>query len=606
MLSDRKTNKTKVRRLFQACVVTFLLMSGIGAFAAGAEIRIGVLESKDPGFYVNTFGPTMFALRKLNPQKTFKTQQYSLDELQEAIKQKKVDFFIAPSGFFSFLEQTIGAKQIAARNEKYADDPNKSVGSVYITHADRKELASIQDLKGLRVASSNRDSLENWISAMGEIKKQGHNPDKFFKDAVFTDHDFPDVITLVLNKAVDVGILGACELENFFEGNTSASPALKVIAAKPLEGLRCLHSSDLYPDMIFASIPSTRSNLVHKMTLDLLSMKSQDGSHLWSVANDFNSIKRLYSDLNLPPYEESRLTFSRLWTGYRNTILVGLLLLFLLLVHVIRVNFLVAKRTLELNESNKSKEEFERKANRAVQNLAQMEKLSIVTQMSSVIAHEIHQPLHSLLNYSGGLVLYCQKNNIEDPVLLKTLKEIDRETQRVSEIVEHVRAYAKNKTSRTITISTTEIVRAAIESFSRSTLGSKVEVKVLHLDECTLKCDPLEIELVLLNLMKNSSQAVEHWPNKQIELAGRELDEHYVFTVRDFGPIIDEETRKRFCTFRDNSKKNGLGLGLALCRSIAERHYGSLAFEFPEEGGLMVSVSIRQNLGEERNAKSES
>lgn len=133
------------------------------------------------------------------------------------------------------------------------------------------------------------------------------------------------------------------------------------------------------------------------------------------------------------------------------------------------------------------------------------------------------------------MILYCQKNNIEDPVLLKTLKEIDRETQRVSEIVEHVRAYAKNKTSRTITISTTEIVRAAIESFSRSTLGSKVEVKVLHLDECTLKCDPLEIELVLLNLMKNSSQAVEHWPNKQIELAGRELDEHYVFTVRDCG-----------------------------------------------------------------------
>lgn len=121
-----------------------------------------------------------------------------------------------------------------------------------------------------------------------------------------------------------------------------------------------------------------------------------------------------------------------------------------------------------------------------------------------------------------------------------------------------------------------------------------------------MKCDPLEIELVLLNLMKNSSQAVEHWPNKQIELTGRELDEHYVFTVKDFGPVIDENTRKQFCMFRESSKKNGLGLGLALCRSIAERHYGSLAFEFPEEGGLMVSVSIRKNLGEERNAKSES
>ena len=600
MFSERKTDERKTRRRFQVCVASFLLILGSFTFAADTEIRIGVLESKDPGFYVDTFGPTMFALRKLNPQKTFKTRQYSLEELQEAIKQKKMDFFIAPSGFFSFLEQTIGAKQIAARNEKYADDPNKSVGSVFITHADRKDLASILDLKGTRVASSNRDSLENWISAMGEIKKQGHSPDRFFKDVVFTNHDFPDVITLVLNKVVDVGILGACELENFFEGNTSASPALKVIAAKPLEGLRCLHSSELYPDMIFASIPSTQSNLVHKMTLDLLSMKSQDGSQLWSVANDFNSIKRLYSDLNLPPYEKSRLTFSRLWTDYRNTILVGLLLLFLLLVHVIRVNVLVAKRTMELNESNKSKEEFERKANRAVQNLAQMEKLSIVTQMSSVIAHEIHQPLHSLLNYSGGLVLYCRKNNIEDPVLIKTLKEIDRETQRVSEIVEHVRAYAKNKSSRTITISTSEIVRAAVESFSRTTLGSKVEVKILHLDECTLKCDPLEIELVLLNLMKNSSQAVEHWPNKQIELTGREIDEHYVYTVRDFGPVIDESTRKQFCTFRESSKKNGLGLGLALCRSIAERHYGSLAFEFPEEGGLLVSVSIRKNIGEER------
>lgn len=601
MLSDRKTNKTKVRRLFQTSVVTFLLIFGSSAFAAGAEIRIGVLEIKDPGFYVDTFGPTMFALRKLNPQKTFKTQQYSLEELQEAIKQKRLDFFIAPSGFFSFLEQTIGAKQIAARNEKYADDPNKSVGSVFITHADRKDLASIPDLKGTRVASSNRESLENWISAMGEIKRQGHSPDKFFKDAVFTNHDFPDVITLVLNKVVDVGILGACELENFFEGNSSASPALKVIAAKPLEGLRCLHSSDLYPGMIFASVPSTQSSLVHKMTLDLLSMNALDGrSHLWSVANDFNSIKRLYSDLNLPPYEESKLTLTRLWKDHRNTILVALLLLSLLIAHVIRVNFLVAKRTMELNESNKSKEEFERKANRAVQNLAQMEKLSIVTQMSTVIAHEIHQPLHSLLNYSGGLVLYCQKNNIEDPVLIKTLKEIDRETQRVSEIVEHVRAYAKNKVTRTITISSTEIVKAATESFSRTTLGSKVEVRILHLDECTLKCDPLEIELVLLNLMKNSSQAVERWPNKQIELTGRELGEHYVFTVRDFGPVIDENTRKKFCTFKESSKKNGLGLGLALCRSIAERHYGSLAFEFPEEGGLMVSVSIRKNQGEER------
>lgn len=501
-------------RLLSFC---FFLLISLPAGAEQIEVKIGVLESKDPKFYIDTFGPTMFALRKMNPNIVFKTAQLSLTELQEAIKKKQLDFFIAPSAFFAFAEQTVGAKQIAARNEKFAEAPNTSVGSVFITHLDRQDLADVRDLKGVKVASTTSESLENWISAMGEIKRQGFPPRNFFGSIIFTNHEFPDVITLVLNKSVDVGILGACELEKFFEGNSQTNPRLKVIGARRSSGLRCLHSSDLYPDMIFASIPSTPSKLVHKMTLDLLSIKEPGLTNLWSVANNFNSIKQLYTALDLPPFEEKKPTLSKFWERYKAVAFAVIGLFLLLLMYVARAKLLVAKRTQELNESIRAKQEIERKAHRAMQHLAQYEKMSIVSQMSSMIAHEIHQPLHSLLNYSGGLVLYCKKNYLEDAVLTKILKEIDKETQKISGIVEHVRSYAKNQKTRAIKISSYALVKSAVETFSHTTLGSQVDVWITHLDSCELRCEPLEIELLLINLLKNAAQAVERWPVKKLK-----------------------------------------------------------------------------------------
>lgn len=111
-------------------------MIALGAACATSvwskTITIGILDTIDPWFYVQTFGPTMEHLRKVIPQYEIKSVELSFENLQKAIKAGELDFFIAPSGFFAYVAESAGARHIATRHPQGAKDPSKSVGSVFV------------------------------------------------------------------------------------------------------------------------------------------------------------------------------------------------------------------------------------------------------------------------------------------------------------------------------------------------------------------------------------------------------------------------------------------------------------------------------------------
>lgn len=145
----------------------------------------------------------------------------------------------------------------------------------------------------------------------------------------------------------------------------------------------------------------------------------------------------------------------------------------LLIIHTLRVDRLVERRTAELQASIAERDALE-KANQAnAQMLAQMERAGIVAQLSSMVAHELRQPLMSIMNFVGGLSLYMRKTYPADPIVAQTADVIVEEAERASAIVDRVRGYDKTAHAQKIPIAAKDLIASAVRAFSHSALSSR-------------------------------------------------------------------------------------------------------------------------------------
>jgi signal transduction histidine kinase len=105
----------------------------------------------------------------------------------------------------------------------------------------------------------------------------------------------------------------------------------------------------------------------------------------------------------------------------------------------------------------------------------------------------------------------------------------------------------------------------------------------------------IEIEQVLLNLLRNSVDAMEQQPTTQrrIRVRTRQVEDAYVqFTVTDTGPGLSEDQMRRVFEPFYTSKQSGMGIGLSLCRTLASHHEGDLWPEPVPEGGLSMHLRL--------------
>ena len=138
---------------------------------------------------------------------------------------------------------------------------------------------------------------------------------------------------------------------------------------------------------------------------------------------------------------------------------------------------IVSIRTRDLTIALKEKDKAEKEARESRENLFQLEKAGVVSELSAMFAHEAHQPIASLINYADGLKLYL-KGKREDPLVQEALSEISTQADRLSKIIQRVRTYAKRQHHEVKQENLSEIVDRALVSFRRSSLSSGVDVEV--------------------------------------------------------------------------------------------------------------------------------
>lgn len=558
--------------------------------AAGGVVRIGVESSLDPMFFVESFGPAMARLRETFPERTFQAEAMPLPALLSAIKAQKIDFFFAESGLFAYAHSAWGAKDVAVRRSPMSRSPSRAASTTVLVRASDfpGRAPRLEELRGRRAAALSPSSFEGWRILQGMIADEGEDPERFFRETIFTKGELPGPAALVAAGAADVAVLPACELERLMASHGIEGGVLRVFSPQPGSDLRCLRSAPLYPDVVFASTPAADPEFVRLATLAILSAPPSKGGWSWGVGTDFNAVDALFKKLKAGPYSYLREpNWRAFWENYREWILAAAALIALGILHILRTNRLVALRTAQLRDALRRREELEAEAKTSRQRLSEMERAGVVSQMSAMLAHEVRQPVASLVNFAGGLDMYAQKKYGGDPVIAEAASLITEEAERVSSIVERVRSYAKSHRMRRVRLCARELAEAALRTFSHSSTASGVTASILGgPDDAAVEGDPLELELVLLNLLKNAAAAAAPLPTGRriVSLSWRISGESVGFEVDDDGPALSDEAFAALSRPTQSLKPDGLGLGLSLSRTIAERHGGRLAFRRRQPG----------------------
>ncbi len=228
--------------------------------------------------------------------------------------------------------------------------------------------------------------------------------------------------------------------------------------------------------------------------------------------------------------------------------------------------------------------------------LEQTSRLITMGEMASSLAHELNQPLSAIANYCAGCVKRMQAGNYKLDDLLTAMQKASSQAERAGKIIRRMRDMVKKGDPNRQPIALPELIdeARAFADIEAQRTGTQIIVDIPE-DLPRIVVDRIMIEQVLLNLVKNGIEAMSDVPveRRQLRLLARLVDERMMeVTVSDHGHgLAAEDVEKIFAPFY-TTKPEGMGIGLAICRSIIEFHQGRLWVSPRRDGGTEFHFTV--------------
>jgi two-component system sensor kinase FixL len=231
------------------------------------------------------------------------------------------------------------------------------------------------------------------------------------------------------------------------------------------------------------------------------------------------------------------------------------------------------------------RQEAERRIEDLQTELLHASRLSVMGQMASAMAHELNQPLTAVANYlEAGRHLMATGAGAPERIA-DLMERAVGQAQRAGEIIRQLRQFvSKGETER----STQNLNQLVEEALALALVGARQSgVRVsLELDHGlpAVILDPVQIQQVVLNLVRNAVEAMETVEKRELTISTCPVGDNIEASVADTGPGIASEVAARLFQPFVTTKKTGMGLGLSICREIVESHHGRLTAS-PRPGG---------------------
>lgn len=359
-----------------------------------------------------------------------------------------------------------------------------------------------------------------------------------------------------------------------------------------------MRSTEAYPNWTFVATNMAPWQASRDLTVALLSMPETQEGFGWGVVSDFLKVDELYKTLRHGPYSYLRIqSVQDFVEKYWPFISLFLMAVVGLVLHGRRVTQLVDQRTRELRLALQRQKDATEEAQSARERLSQFERISVIGAMSSLIAHEINGPVSAISNSCSALERTLENEPDHNPMFDKSIGLIERQCDKITRIVTLVRNYAKSREMQTETIEVGAALERIVSVMQLRYSDVRITLERPMRGVC-VEWNPLEFELCVSNLIKNGTQACCRTQEAHVAVVVT-LHEYTVeIAVSDNAPE-DPQAMENAASPLNSSKKNGLGLGLLIVRTLVERTAGS--FSIVREADRTVA-RIRVPLSENQNA----
>jgi PAS domain S-box-containing protein len=224
--------------------------------------------------------------------------------------------------------------------------------------------------------------------------------------------------------------------------------------------------------------------------------------------------------------------------------------------------------------------------------LAKTSRLATVAELAGSIAHELNQPLMSILANAQAAKRWLNANPPNVVEVNSSIERVIRDAQAADETMQHIRALFKKQSFDKKDICIPDILREVVRIVQEDPQKCDVPIECHFEDTLPLIfIDRIQIQQVFINLIVNAIEALEgQQANRLVELRAAADENEMLIQVVDSGPGV-EDTDRIFDSFV-TTKKKGMGIGLAMSRSIVEAHGGRLWAENNRTGGAIFNVAL--------------
>ena len=254
------------------------------------------------------------------------------------------------------------------------------------------------------------------------------------------------------------------------------------------------------------------------------------------------------------------------------------------------------KNAVLIHEDVTRRKKLEERDRRLRAELAHASRLTTAGELASGLAHELNQPLTAISHNCDAVISSINGQYKADPVLMQTLDDIYEQAQNAGGIIRGMRQLVRKETNETVQTDINNLVQETLRLTQPEARENKINV-ILNLGQNLPApyIDPIQIQQVLVNLERNSVEAMRNSNSTVRELTittAIDSPDYIRISVQDTGPGIETEIKRQLFTAFQTTKPDGMGLGLSICRNIVEDHGGRLWVDEDAKGVTLFHFTV--------------
>lgn len=569
-------------------LVSLWMLSGV---VRAQTWNIGVLAMRGDVSTRNHWQPLETLLNQQIPGEQFHIQPLDLRQMQEAVNRGTVQFVVTNPAQFVQLNSRAALRWLASlRSTRGGKATSNVIGSAILVRRD-SGINSAHDLIGKTVGAIDAQAFGGYLLGYKALSDAGLRPDRDLR-LTFTGFPADALLYLLREKAVQAVIVPVCLLEKMDEEGLIRKTDFTAVLNHPTS-IPCLTSTPLYPDWSFAALPAVSDELADRVTRALFNAP-QNATFRWGAPASTREVEALLRDVRQHPQQRQLWLDVKSWfIQHRLAMGAAALVLLLLTLNYIWVMLLVRRRGRQLEQNNVLLRKQE-------QELETARQMSVLGEMTSGFAHELNQPLSAIRHYAQGCLIRLRSQDQQHP-LLPALEHIDTQAQRGADTLHNLRQWVSQAQGNPVMTDDWQVVNVhdAIhhvwqllrmpQQFPAVALQTQIG-KAL-----TLTLPSVLLEQVLANVVLNAAQAGA----TTVWFCAQREDGDVSIQVQDNAGGIDEvQLYQAFQPFM-TTRKEGMGLGLAICQRLVRYANGDIAIknhQAPDDkAGVVVTLHFKQN-----------